>query len=507
MGCEDPILITPEDGWFVPGLVEFGARSVNGRYSLPAVMTNISDQVVTVQLVNFEYEEEIEPAFIALLAAGGSLRGYRLEVRESVDVDIVFEPRIEGRYDAEMRVSTVAGDARLSVTGLAVAEALPELELNPSAVTFAQTEVEAEAQPVPITIRNIGAEPGTIVQIQLGQSRMEARPGITPFYVSPPNMATTLRDVTIDGGESINAEVHYRPLAERVDAAELVFVLEEGEEARMSAQGSAVAAGDLDCAPLDIDFGTLTRGSLDEIVDINCTVRGGVYTVASVGLEAGASPRFIPLNLPVEGSSRSDGGVYSFGVAFSPTGLPAVHTGRLKIIAAHGATTEVSLTGRVDPPPVTATQLSIRVGWQTFDTDMDLHLVRNGAMPFNMLNDCHWRAKNPDWGNAADFRDDPFLDRDAEDGIGPETINMTMVREQIYDVFVHYNDRTVAPPAQNTVTTSVYLNGSLAAELSHDLNNCGDMWYVGRVDYGPVQPTFTTVDQISDYTPQASCPP
>ena len=76
---------------------------------------------------------------------------------------------------------------------------------------------------------------------------------------------------------------------------------------------------------------------------------------------------------------------------------------------------------------------------------------------------CEWWTS--DWGILGDSSDDPSLDLDDIDGLGPENINIYNPQANgTYTVFVH--DYTGSAPSDtlgpNNVTINVYLNGTQA---------------------------------------------
>ncbi len=88
--------------------------------------------------------------------------------------------------------------------------------------------------------------------------------------------------------------------------------------------------------------------------------------------------------------------------------------------------------------------LRIEMNWETDGTDMDTHLLR--PLPEGMFwfqeADCHWQNCNEmsgdvlEWG-APGPDDNPRLDLDDTDGLGPENINIDVPQPGVYRVGVH----------------------------------------------------------------------
>ena len=81
-------------------------------------------------------------------------------------------------------------------------------------------------------------------------------------------------------------------------------------------------------------------------------------------------------------------------------------------------------------------KVHLRLLWDSDEADLDLHLLRSGA-EFGGEGDCHWLNRNPDWGVAGSSLDDPRLDRDDFDGLGPEITNISLPALDTYLVQVH----------------------------------------------------------------------
>lgn len=127
----------------------------------------------------------------------------------------------------------------------------------------------------------------------------------------------------------------------------------------------------------------------------------------------------------------------------------------------------------VESPPcevsVSATapeSLWIELWWDEPGDDMDLHLLAPGGTLNDDFTDCFYgncRAARPplDWGVPGFADDNPILDQDDQNGVGPENINLLSPEPGLYTVAVR--DWGTNPGIPSTsVTTNVWVNGNLA---------------------------------------------
>jgi hypothetical protein len=127
-------------------------------------------------------------------------------------------------------------------------------------------------------------------------------------------------------------------------------------------------------------------------------------------------------------------------------------------------------------------------------TDLDLHLTHPYAggtdqdgdgVPdgwFDIPFDCFWFNAKPDWGSMdPSVNDNPSLDRDDTDGMGPENINLHGPEAVTYRVGVHaFNDHGYGP---STVTVRVFMWGNLVFEVSGAVLTSGDLWEVCTIEW------------------------
>jgi hypothetical protein len=137
---------------------------------------------------------------------------------------------------------------------------------------------------------------------------------------------------------------------------------------------------------------------------------------------------------------------------------------------------------------VTDEDIHIALVWQTpgdddehdeFGTDIDLHLLHPRGEWNSEEWDCHWQNPLPDWGAPGD-RDDPRLDIDDTNGLGPENINLSNAEPILYEVGAHYYSDNGDGPS--FVTVRIYIDGRLAFEHLDRSVRDRQFWQVAVID-------------------------
>ncbi|MBM4343131.1 MAG: hypothetical protein FJ100_07105 [Deltaproteobacteria bacterium] len=127
--------------------------------------------------------------------------------------------------------------------------------------------------------------------------------------------------------------------------------------------------------------------------------------------------------------------------------------------------------------------------------DLDLHFAHPVAQMYDL--DCDgqadpwfsnpwdafWFNAAPEWGAAGNTKDNPTINLDDTDGMGPENLNLidpegTLDNPVAYHVGVHYwNDHGYGT---SFATLSIYVQGGLSMQFTKVKMDPLDMWYVGR---------------------------
>lgn len=156
-------------------------------------------------------------------------------------------------------------------------------------------------------------------------------------------------------------------------------------------------------------------------------------------------------------------------------------------------------TRKVEIMAIPSERLHVQLVWDTDRVDVDLHLLHPdgswNASPY----DCHWRNREPLWGDLSRPTDDPSLDIDDTDGFGPENINLNGSEDGLtYKVGAHiYADRGHEGGIE--VTARIYIDGELRLEQRR-LMFANQFWEVGEVLWSE-EIDVTIVNQLHDDFP------
>lgn len=138
--------------------------------------------------------------------------------------------------------------------------------------------------------------------------------------------------------------------------------------------------------------------------------------------------------------------------------LPGHYAAMLTVATVEGLTATCETSVDVVP----GQELWIQLTWTMPSDDLDLHLLRDGGDPYSG-NDC-WFANCRDhelgWGLAINDKDDPSLNLDDIEGLGPETMEIPEPADGVYEVVVNdfwgrWNE------AANEATVKIYVRGVL----------------------------------------------
>ncbi|MBI5480594.1 MAG: hypothetical protein HY906_17180 [Deltaproteobacteria bacterium] len=180
------------------------------------------------------------------------------------------------------------------------------------------------------------------------------------------------------------------------------------------------------------------------------------------------------------------------GSAFSTTFPLFCGTNIVQIVCHDGAGARV-IVRRLEGTQCSGRDLRLTLSWDDQGTDMELHLVRDGAHINSVTDDCTWfTCINEDlaWGPLPENY--PRKDVDNVSYFGPENIYLDKAPDGRYHVLVEYWGS--GQPSRNVVDVTIR-EATVAHRVWPDLG-AKFVWYVGMVDF-PAG-VFTVVDQISD---------
>ena len=177
------------------------------------------------------------------------------------------------------------------------------------------------------------------------------------------------------------------------------------------------------------------------------------------------------------------------------------YTVRLVVINEEGIS---SVPAECTVEAVSDDDLAVKLLWNNKNSDLDIHLISPDGEFGDMKSDCYfWNCspqhsgERPDWGVEGETKDDPFLDIDNTDGIGPETVMINKPVNGTYKVTVHAYDTSKGP---STAVVKAYAHGieeKTAEFLMNKTDTCRDVFTIEVSDGGEGKKKI----KISEITP------
>ena len=163
--------------------------------------------------------------------------------------------------------------------------------------------------------------------------------------------------------------------------------------------------------------------------------------------------------------------------------VKGAYTVRLIVINDKGVS---SVPAECTVEAVSDDDLAVKMLWNNKNSDMDLHLISPDGEFGNSQSDCYYwncspqySGERPDWGVEGETKDDPFLDIDNTDGIGPETVTINKPENGIYKVVVHAYDTSKGP---TTAVVKAYAHGAEEKSASLLMNKTDTCWDVFTIE-------------------------
>lgn len=163
--------------------------------------------------------------------------------------------------------------------------------------------------------------------------------------------------------------------------------------------------------------------------------------------------------------------------------IKGTYTVRLIVINDKGVSSvpaECSVTADSDD------DLAVKMLWNNKNSDIDLHLIKPDGEFGDNQSDCYYwncspqySGERPDWGVEGETKDDPFLDIDNTDGIGPETVTINKPENGTYTVVVHAYDTSKGP---STVVVKAYAHAVEEKSASLLMNKTDTCWKVFTIE-------------------------
>lgn len=465
-----------------PELLTFDVTELGAPVGTHASFSNVGDYPLVI------FEIGVSGAHSGDVRVEGAPVPLGLVPGETIDIELVYEPRGCDALDASMTIvwsdaEDPLKDVPIASTGLAT-----EMVVTPDSIAFGML------QPNELVIREVEIH----------------NLGLCPLH---------LNEIFIDGGN------HFR-LTELEDRVDPVMVTRD----------EPVRVGISFQSPTDeADDATLVIGAIeeDDPVEIPLSANEPVCPVAvalaerlSVSDELSNDVTAVPLDTVRLDASQSfdpDREVVSYHWQIieqpedsttilepnqwsaQPTlflDLAGDYVVELTVYDDNGLASCYPDTVRVTAIP--DEDIHVQLVWRTpgdtdetdqIGADVDLHLLRTpGGVWDEAPYDCHFRNMTPDWGVVGVEDDDPSLDIDDVNGLGPENINLDRPETgRRYAVGVYYYKDWDKGPSD--VTVRIYLGGVLAYESTTTrLDETGVFWDIGRIDWPTTQ--VEVVDRI-----------
>lgn len=163
----------------------------------------------------------------------------------------------------------------------------------------------------------------------------------------------------------------------------------------------------------------------------------------------------------------------------------------------------------VDALPTNA--IRIELTWDHPDSDLDLHLMKDGGAFCDCATDVHYRecGRAPNWYPLTPGAN-PRLDVDDRDGFGPETINIDghgaerFIPNGRFQIAAHYYSSNAGvsswPTTTSNATVRVYFYGLLAGQFTRALTQDEDLWFAAEIQWPERR-----VIPLDSYSPGVQC--
>lgn len=398
--------------------------------------------------------------------------GFEIEADESYDLQLNFEPETYISYSRELVITSNdaagEGETRIALIGEGVDGPVPDILITPQSLDFGTVAIGATSSTY-FTVQNTGDGDLNI------NTTTQTGGGAFNIQIDP-------EGTTLSPGAMTVVPIDYTPTAESGDNGSFVVESNDPDEPSVEMFFLGNGGGDFE------------------------------YPVAEIDCPKSADP---PETITLDGSASSDPQgyeplIYSWAILEQPDGSggtiadEATDVTSLFVDAAGSWRVALSVentAGIVSAPAECAFEaipddsLYIELVWNSGDSDVDLHLVQDGAAFYEIPGDCCWCNPNPSWG-AAGEADDPDLSLDNTIGYGPESITLQTPYDGDYYIWAHYFSDNGG--GTTTATVRIYVDGALEWEGSQILEH-NDNWNVAYVRWpeGYVVELNESVDSAS----------
>jgi hypothetical protein len=360
----------------------------------------------------------------------------------------------------------------IPIVGAGEGNPVPDIYANPKLIDFGEVDVGRETDPYEITVGNAGPGLLNVAEVQLLGANPEH------FTLVPGSVSSS----DFETGEAGYFSVKFSPQHQGTWGAEIhIQSNDPDEQPKIIPMVGVGNPGELGKGPQAVCAADrVTTTLVNENFD-------GSGSYDSEGLPLTFSWSLTPPTGSAASLSNASSDVPSIFVDLAGT-----YRGDLTVTNTAGQSD--SCTQNIESVP--NENFRIELFWANPD-DMDLHLVRpqgqwsaGGAAIYpntGSEDDCHFANSNPDWSVAGYSNDNPALDLDDINGLGPENINIvdpaTSPYDGWYQVFVHDYPNTQTYTPANDVTVQIYLNGTMMNSYNFQMSGEDTNYYVAKIHW------------------------
>jgi hypothetical protein len=456
-----------------------------------------------------------------------------LQPSESAVLRVIFSPVDERRHDAVLRVGWISEDRGETLeVPLVGNDAGPCLRVEPPVLSFGARRFGSDTE-LPLRLHSCGGETLRIGGFALsgaGSESFELVPGsLAVEGVSSPEWPAADAHLELPPGDSARLSLRYMPRAgrspdyesgEQENAFLKVRALSLQDDVSVRLEGAGTFK---DCPMAHIAMLAPELAEVQQMKVLRAGASGDLVTAVAPQTHFRLSGE---LSLPSAGhiteyvwevrQPKGAASVFHPSASSPEVGFRANVAGRYTFrLRVRDAEEWSCLEAEREVEVLPEEAIHVELTWHTpadedptdegqgAGSDMDLHFVHldnalrnphgedlwpppgNGQPEgyFDDLWDTFWFYVTHDWGRISVGEDDPSLDRDDEDGAGPENLNLHLAEEGVtYKIGVHYwNDHGFG---RSTPCVRVIIFGTEVASV------CGcpmvryDMWEVGTLTWG-----------------------
>lgn len=392
-----------------------------------------------------------------------------VEQDEAVSVLVGFVPTTFLTYDTEIVIVSNDPDEpekRVPLLGKGVDGPVPEISVDPLTLDFGDVAAGASST-LWFTVTNVGDGPLSVSPTTLSGS------GNFALVTDPGNQ--TLAEA---GGAFTSVVTYTRPKGQ-----------ETGDWGRVAIPSNDPLSPEVEVLFLangggDYEYPVAVIDAPDPVYPLDTVQLDGSGSYDPEGFEPLTYTWTLDSQPSVSTTEISDEGDDAPTLFIDTAGEYSVS---LRVMNTIGV---LSAPARWEVEAIPEDSIYVVLSWSTDDSDLDLHLMQDGATFYGKPGDCCWCNPNPSWGESG-TTDDPALALDNRVGRGPENINIETPADDDYYVRAHYYQDNGG--GTTAATVQIFVEGLLAYEESRTLTH-NQVWDVAYVRW----PDAVVIEENAD---------